>query len=83
MNVSRPAVYAPEETAYADEPKSLSGLQWSETQVQKGSEVILSCAIIGMKDGASVIFSIFPEGTDPEVDPPVMEMRGKNEGGRA
>ncbi|MBN2626131.1 MAG: hypothetical protein JXA95_05645, partial [Spirochaetales bacterium] len=83
VNVSRPAVYSAEETAYADQPKSLSGLQWSESQVQKGTEVTLSCATSGVKDGANVMFSIFPEGADPEADPPVMELRGKNEGGRA
>ena len=83
VNVSRPAVYTPEETAYAGQPKSLSGLQWSESQVQKGTEVTLSCATSGVKDGANVMFSIFPEGADPEVDPPVMELRGKNKGDRA
>ena len=83
VNVSSPAVYTAEEAAYANEPKSLTNLQWSESKVEKGTEVTLSCTTSGVKDGAGVMFSIYPEGADPEVDPPVMDLRGPHEGGRA
>ncbi|MDC7220313.1 MAG: phage baseplate assembly protein V [Spirochaetales bacterium] len=83
INLSNPAVYTPEEVAYAEEPKSLTNLQWSETQVEKGTEVILSCTTSGVKEDASVMFSIYPEGANPETDPPVMDIRGHNKDGRA
>lgn len=83
VNVSNPAIYTPEDLAYRDQPKSLTNLQWSESKVEKGTEVILSCSTSGVTEGAGVMFSIYPDGADPETDPPVMDIRGKNEGGRA
>ncbi|MDC7223580.1 MAG: hypothetical protein PQJ60_07540, partial [Spirochaetales bacterium] len=83
VNVSNPAVYTPADIAYRDQPKSLTNLQWSETQVEKGTEVTLSCVTSGVRDGAGVNFSIFPDGANPQTDPPVMDLRGTNEGGSA
>ncbi|MDC7223816.1 MAG: hypothetical protein PQJ60_08755, partial [Spirochaetales bacterium] len=83
VNVSNPAVYTPADIAYRDQPKSLTSLQWSETQVEKGTEVTLSCVTSGVRDGAGVNFSIFPEGANPQTDPPVMDIRGENQGGSA
>ena len=83
MNVSNPAVYTPEEVAYRDEPKSLNNLQWSSSEVEKGTEATLSCSTSGVRDGAAVFFSIYPDGADPETDPPLMDIRGENTGSRA
>ncbi|MDC7223351.1 MAG: phage baseplate assembly protein V [Spirochaetales bacterium] len=83
INVSNPAIYTPADIAYRDQPKSLTNLQWSETQIEKGTEVTLSCVTSGVRDGAGVQFSIFPDGANPETDPPVMDIRGSNEGGGA
>ncbi len=83
INVSNPTVYTAAEAAYATEPKSLTALQWSASEVNKGEEVTLSCSTSGVKDGAGVMFSIYPEGADTEVDPPLMDIRGENKGSRA
>ena len=83
VNVSNPAVYTPEEVAYRDEPKSLNNLQWSSSEVEKGTEATLSCSTSGVRDGAAVFFSIYPDGADPETDPPLIDIRGENTGSRA
>ncbi len=83
INVSNPAVYTPEDIAYRDQPKSLTALQWSASEVNKGDEVTLSCSTSGVREGAGVMFSIYPEGADTATDPPLMDIRGKNKGSRA
>ncbi len=83
VRVDSPAVYGAEAAAYRDQPKSLSSLQWSASQIEKGEEVTLSCATSGVRDGAAVTFSIYPDGADPEKDPPLQDIRGVNKGSRA
>ena len=82
VRVDSPAVYGAEAAAYRDQPKSLSSLQWSASQIEKGEEVTLSCATSGVRDGAAVTFSIYPDGADTEKDPPLQDIRGVNRGSR-
>ncbi|MDC7238922.1 MAG: hypothetical protein PQJ50_01050, partial [Spirochaetales bacterium] len=83
VRVDSPAVYEAEAAVYRDQPKSLTSLQWSASQIEKGKEVTLSCATSGVRDGAAVTFSIYPDGADPEKDPPLQDIRGVNRGSRA
>jgi type VI secretion system secreted protein VgrG len=83
LSTSTTTVYTSDDTAYADSDKSLSSLEWSETEVEQGTEVTLSCTCTGVRDGAGVIFAIYPDGADTDTDAPIKKMRAENESGSA
>lgn len=63
--------------------KKLMSPQWNPAKASVGDEVTLSVSTQNVNELATIVFSIFKDGANPEKDKPLYRLYGRNEGGKA